>query len=62
MMTAPRSSLTLEQHQELQQKKSKKTLIPTGEKSKIMFSMPMGDTAASTDKMNMDHNMRYIAT
>ena len=42
--------------------KAKKTLIPIGEKSKKLFSIPMGDTAAATDKMNMDHKMRDTAT
>ena len=35
-----------------------KSLIPTGEKSKKFFSMPMGDTAAAIDNMDMDHKMR----
>ena len=42
--------------------KSKKVLIPTGEKYKKVFSMPMVDTSASKYKMKMDHNMRYPAT
>ena len=42
--------------------KPKKALIPTGEKSKKVFSMPMGDIAAATDKMKMDHKMRCPAT
>ena len=42
--------------------KSKKALIPTGEKSKKVFILPMVDTTAATDKMNMDHKLRYPAT
>ena len=42
--------------------KAKKALIPTGENFKKCFSMPMVDTAADTDKMNMDHKMRDPAT
>ena len=38
--------------------KEKKALIPTGENSKKVFSMPMGDTAAATYNMKMDHKIR----
>ena len=38
--------------------KAKKALIPTGEKSKKVFRMTMGDTSAATDKMKMDNKMR----